>query len=274
MKKYLSIILLIAFIVPSIASASWWNPFSWKIFKRNRIPEQVEVVQEKTPEEKISELQQQLDELKNEKTATSKETVLTAKKEVIKSTSTIVDNSKTLKLKEQAKEDEELKAKFAEQDAREAIRKAEEKAKFEAKEAQDALGKNYYNDTKTRINTLIGIENAYKTWLQDTSNQFRSASLVLAGYNTGGLYGDLRDSSIKLANAEISALSSMIAKSNKDIIALEEVKSLIYNDPQMFVTEATFKKFLTPENLSADINGAKSHTNEILENVLRSLQYH
>jgi hypothetical protein len=29
MKKYLSILFLIAFIVPSVAFASWWNPISW-----------------------------------------------------------------------------------------------------------------------------------------------------------------------------------------------------------------------------------------------------
>ncbi len=29
MKKYLAVLFLIAFIVPSVASASWWNPFGW-----------------------------------------------------------------------------------------------------------------------------------------------------------------------------------------------------------------------------------------------------
>lgn len=29
MKKYLIVLFLIAFIIPSIALASWWNPFSW-----------------------------------------------------------------------------------------------------------------------------------------------------------------------------------------------------------------------------------------------------
>jgi len=29
MKKYLTVLFLVAFIVPSVAFASWWNPFSW-----------------------------------------------------------------------------------------------------------------------------------------------------------------------------------------------------------------------------------------------------
>lgn len=30
MKKYLVVLFLITFIVPSVASASWWNPLSWR----------------------------------------------------------------------------------------------------------------------------------------------------------------------------------------------------------------------------------------------------
>ena len=68
MKKYLSILFLIAFIVPSIVFASWWNPFSWFnnwTFHKTEIAPQVQV-DTKTPEEKINELQKQLDELKNQ----------------------------------------------------------------------------------------------------------------------------------------------------------------------------------------------------------------
>ena len=32
MKKYLLVLLLVIFIIPSIAFASWWNPFSWSWF--------------------------------------------------------------------------------------------------------------------------------------------------------------------------------------------------------------------------------------------------
>ncbi len=88
MKKYLSILLLIVFIIPSIASASWWNPFSWKVFHKKQTPQEVQVIQEKNPNERINELQKQLDELKNQKPiTTSQEIIPTAKKEVIKNDS-------------------------------------------------------------------------------------------------------------------------------------------------------------------------------------------
>ncbi len=68
MKKYFSILLLIVFIVPAIASASWWNPFSWKVFKKKQVAPQVQIINtEKTSEQKIDELQKQIDELNNKK---------------------------------------------------------------------------------------------------------------------------------------------------------------------------------------------------------------
>jgi len=57
---------IIATLIPQLALASWWNPFSWNIFKKKEITPQVQVDVQKTPEEKISELQKQLDELKNQ----------------------------------------------------------------------------------------------------------------------------------------------------------------------------------------------------------------
>jgi len=39
MKKYILTLLLIAFIIPSVAMASWWNPFSWKIFHKASNPQ-------------------------------------------------------------------------------------------------------------------------------------------------------------------------------------------------------------------------------------------
>jgi len=75
MKKYLLVLFLIAFIVPSIAFASWWNPFSWFngwTFHKTEVP-QIQVETPKTSEEKINDLQKQLDDLKklNQKTNTS-----------------------------------------------------------------------------------------------------------------------------------------------------------------------------------------------------------
>ena len=70
MKKYISILILALFIIPSVALASWWNPFTWKIFKKKEPAPQVQVVnteKEKTSEDKIKDLQKQLDDLKSKK---------------------------------------------------------------------------------------------------------------------------------------------------------------------------------------------------------------
>lgn len=46
MKKYILVIVLMSFIIPSVALASWWNPFTWNIFKRKVTPPVEVVVQE------------------------------------------------------------------------------------------------------------------------------------------------------------------------------------------------------------------------------------
>lgn len=52
-------------MIPSIASAAWWNPFSWNIFKGDTVPE-VQVITPVSDDtaQKIQELQKQIDELK------------------------------------------------------------------------------------------------------------------------------------------------------------------------------------------------------------------
>jgi len=83
MKKYILVLLLVIFIVPSIALASWWNPFSWKIFQKKEVAPQVQVEVQKTSEEKISDLQKQ-QQNSTTTTKTSAKTIqnkLTTKKE-------------------------------------------------------------------------------------------------------------------------------------------------------------------------------------------------
>ena len=87
MKKYLLILLLAIFIIPSIAFASWWNPFSWFsgwTFHKTEIAPQIPVETQKTSEEKINELQKQLDELKNQKQNPSSTTITPKPKEIKK----------------------------------------------------------------------------------------------------------------------------------------------------------------------------------------------
>lgn len=119
-------------IIPSVAFASWWNPLSWNIFsflhKKEVIP-QVQVEVQKTPEEKINELQKQLDDLKKQQPTSTSATTIPAIKEVKKTAP--VDNSAIIKKQVEAT----LKAK-ADQDALIAKQKADEQTRIDALKAE------------------------------------------------------------------------------------------------------------------------------------------
>ncbi len=69
-KKYLLVVLLTACIAPSVASAAWWNPLSWKIFQKREVPVQ-EIVKNSSEDDqalKIEDLQKQIDDLKKSNT--------------------------------------------------------------------------------------------------------------------------------------------------------------------------------------------------------------
>lgn len=236
MKKYLSILFLIAFIIPSIAFASWWNPFSWKIFHKK------EVVKIETPQINID--------------TEIKEKVDAQVKEVFK-----------------AKEDEQTRIDSA-------VKKALDKQTIQQKtqittQLQPtpvvSKEKNYSFETKERIKIIISISESYKTWLEDTSDQFRSANLTLSGYSTTGLSGQIRDKSIEIANKEISVISSLIASNNKRILYFN---NLLDSDTELFIDEKTFNSFPTIKEIESGINEAKQGIDETLSNVLSSLKYH
>ncbi len=67
MKKYLLVLAVLVFVVPSVVSASWWNPFSWSIFQRKQPVQQVQTVNPEitnNQDEEIQALQKQIDDLK------------------------------------------------------------------------------------------------------------------------------------------------------------------------------------------------------------------
>ncbi len=72
MKKSLSALLLVVFLVPSIAFASWWNPLSWfNNWKFNKQEPQVQIL-----EERIKELEKKLEVNPNESTDVIENVVL------------------------------------------------------------------------------------------------------------------------------------------------------------------------------------------------------
>ena len=65
MKKIIPVLILAIFIVPSLALASWWNPFSW--FKKAPVLSPVvETQKEPVKSSEIEELKKQIEELKNQ----------------------------------------------------------------------------------------------------------------------------------------------------------------------------------------------------------------
>lgn len=71
----ISVILVAIVLVPQIAFASWWNPFSWSIFHKKEVPApQTQVTDSKPASDQtvqIQELQKQIDDLKNQQPKTT-----------------------------------------------------------------------------------------------------------------------------------------------------------------------------------------------------------
>ena len=129
MKKYILTLFAIILIIPSIALASWWNPFSWGIFHKTQTPivtPTTNTEPAKTPEEKISDLQKQLDDLKKQQPATTTTPTVKNKKTV-----PVINNSAII----HTQIDATLKAK-ANQDALIAKKKADEQAQIDAVKAE------------------------------------------------------------------------------------------------------------------------------------------
>lgn len=129
MKKSLLVLFLIVFIVPSVALASWYNPFSWEIwnniFHKKEVTPQTQVINQPINTELVD-----------------NSTVTTSMTKEVKNDTPVVDNSNAQKKEAQAKIDAELKAK-AELDILISKQKLEEQTKLEAelkaKQEQDAL---------------------------------------------------------------------------------------------------------------------------------------
>lgn len=64
MKKYILALFLITLIIPSVVLASWWNPFSWKIFHKKEVAIPIQDIQTVTNAE-VEALKKQIVELKS-----------------------------------------------------------------------------------------------------------------------------------------------------------------------------------------------------------------
>jgi len=134
--------------------------------------------------------------------------------------------------------------------------------------------KNYYIQAKSRCNMLFDVYESYGAWLQDTSDQFRSAVLTLSGYSTGGLYSEVRDAAIKLANSNITIISDQQINNKQWISYWDNALEILNKDPEGFISKATYDLIKTPDRLTTEIEGIKKSINISLNSVLDSLRYH
>src|SRR3989344_2683167 len=135
------------------------------------------------------------------------------------------------------------------------------------------VGKNYYYDSISRINSILAINKSFKNWLQDTSNQFRTAVNTLAGIPGGGLYGDLRDSSINFANANITVISGMLTNTEQWISYWEGLLNAFNSHPNDFISQSAFDALQakqSPTTLENELSTIKTKINADLSKVLSS----
>jgi hypothetical protein len=262
MKQKLLAIVLVFLLVPQVTLAAWWNPFTW--FKKT----------DKVP----------VSSIKTEITTStsSEEAIIEAK---VKER---VDAALKQKEEEQRKIEAAAKAKIEEQkriDA--AVKAALEKQALEqrAKQQVDAPvqtqnvtpiheGVNYSAQLNSKLKSSLQIEKTYRAWLGSTIEQLKSMVVTLSGYNVGGLYGQSRDASINLANAEIKVLNTLIDGVDQRIVKLEGAIDFLNKYPDEFIDKKDFDAIPSPEAIQADINNVKEKVNEVVQDVANSLKYH
>lgn len=281
MNKFKLTLIPVLMVIPMTASALWWNPFTWKIFQKQEPVVQVQPTTEKTPEEKISDLQKQLDDLKKQQTTSTSvvlpsATTQVVKKDVKKSVSNpaiVTDICPEIEGVQTV-----VPVGYIKNGNGQCIL-ANTQIQTPSPQPQQiqttsSTEKNYYSETRSRLIELIGIEKSYGEWLQNTSNQFRSTSLTLAGYNTGGLYAQARDNAIQLANTHAQVLDSLRATNIKNVTALETILAEVNKNTNAFVDMATYNRLDNPQSVINDINEVKRSTQEDLNLVQSALKYH
>lgn len=149
-------------LVPQIVFASWWNPFSWKVFSKKEVAPQTQIVNtEQVNKEEIEKLQKEINDLKSKQTESVSDKTTPVVKEIKKTTS-VIDNSAKLKAEAEAKVKAELELKLkAEQEALLAKQKADEQAKIDA---QNKVVNEYAQGLKAFENSINGYVEDYKNY--------------------------------------------------------------------------------------------------------------
>lgn len=135
------------------------------------------------------------------------------------------------------------------------------------------VAKNYRYEAILRANLLISINESFRDWLQDTSNQLRTASSLLANSSSSGLSGRVKELAILSANKQITIISGLIEKVNQDIVHWEYFISLLNEDTRLFVSKADINSLEKVETLKGEIVYIKGDINRYLDNVMSTLKY-
>jgi hypothetical protein len=274
-RTSLLVVLIVGLLMPQLAFAAWWNPFSWfrkadqiqGFESRTRIETAatIDVVTSTTTEESLIE-------------AKVKERVEAALKEKEEEQKRIQAAAKA-KADEQKRIDTAVKAALEEQTRK----NAEEKAKQEVMTPKvgqtypvpQVRGEdNYYTDLKIDLKSLIQIEKSYRAWLDDIASQLRSMVITLSGYNVGGLYGKSRDAAIDLANSQIKVITSLTQDNDKIIVNYEALLDYLNVHPNEFVDQTAYQKIKSPGDAQAYINSIESEISKVVQSVANALKYH
>lgn len=222
MKKYFFALLLIVFITPSVVFASWWNPISWKVFKKKEIVPQVQVEKQKTPEEKISDLQKQLDDLKKQQPIPTSNTTYPIIKKEVKKNIPAVDELASLKAQNQAKLEAEAKiraeqhalskAQILAQQEIEIRQQAQEQANQKAAAFQQELEQKQALLTEMKANCDNPINQVKTEILQLKSDYYVKYKAIgdnCRGCTTAGVQGQY-DGLLRVTNQKIDELNLKI----------------------------------------------------------------
>ena len=94
MKKYILVSFLVVLVLPSLALASWWNPFSWGIFNKKTQTPVVDPTIQNGSSDEIQRLKQQIEDLKKQKSQPLTNSIQTKTPETSKTTTKNVTKEK------------------------------------------------------------------------------------------------------------------------------------------------------------------------------------
>lgn len=298
-NRILLVTMLAVLVAPSLTYAAWWNPSTW--FKKPASPAKavqvqtstttpvVPVVKEKMVVKPVAAHPSTTKEVKKEvsKPVVAQPTKSTDQSSEIEKLKKEVEELKKTQLEEQKKREEQgridaaVKAALDKQAASngQQVVQPQQSAVVPAPQTSTVPTEEDYSfEAKYKIKTLIDIYKSHEKWLEDTSNQFKSASFALAGYPRDSLYGSVRN----LANASIDLIRALKTNPREWISFLESLEISIEEfrnkNQSSLINKARFDllnlKLPDQKSLEKDLAKIREDINLSLDSVMESLPRH